>query len=123
MPGSKEPEYAITLADAEARAAANPTTFEIPPAEARQALRVGDFAKVIFACVPALPTGQNAERMWLEVMEVETSGRYFGRLDNDPSTHPFTRYQCDDNFWFEARHVIEILSRLEMRSDTALIDG
>jgi uncharacterized protein YegJ (DUF2314 family) len=65
------------LASAEARAAAS-ASFKIPPRTKREALCVGEFAKLVFVDLPDL-----GERMWVEIVATE-GGRYRGRLRNSP---------------------------------------
>jgi uncharacterized protein YegJ (DUF2314 family) len=76
------------LGDAEERARAFPT-FKIPSAAERTTLRVGDYAKVIFAIPRHLVPTRHAdaewvaERMWVQVSAVE--GEYYrGKLENEP---------------------------------------
>lgn len=56
-----------------------PATFWIPTRAHRDALRVGDLAKLVFVPAFNLP----AERMWVEVRRV-VDGRYHGILRNTP---------------------------------------
>lgn len=84
------------LADAEGRAAENPT-FEIPALKARHALRVGDGAKLVFELLEppgeGVPVSRRAtgERMWVEIVKVEHGAsdgvrrvRYTGVLRSHP---------------------------------------
>jgi hypothetical protein len=66
------------LANAEARAMAS-SSFSIPPRAARESLRVGNLAKLIFVD----PTEDGGERMWVEIVAVEGT-RYQGLLRNIP---------------------------------------
>jgi len=71
-----------TLASAEARAAAN-DSFEIPTRAEREALRIGDLAKLVF-----VNSRKDGERMWVKIETVLRLGaaapRYCGRLQNMP---------------------------------------
>lgn len=95
------------FADVEARHAARPRTFEIPPENERHALTIGDFVKVIFVIDRPSPDGPRGERMWLRVVDVLGAGSYVGALDNLP--HDFPQYSRGDRFRFDARHVCQIL--------------
>lgn len=80
-----------------------PETFEIPPVEQRESLRVGDIVKLIFRI--EFDDEAHVERMWVQVKEVRTEF-YIGALDNDP--------YCTDEIRsgmrveFHADHVIQI---------------
>jgi hypothetical protein len=93
-----------TLLDAEAQHRLAPRTFSIPRRQVREALSVGDFAKLMFVVEPP-NAGIEVERMWVEIVEVTTSG-YVGRLDNDPRYLQGLR--CDDHLAFQAQHVAAI---------------
>lgn len=97
------------LDDGEAMHAQAPATFEIPSRDAREGLRPGDFAKLVFRI---LVDDENepvkVERMWVIVRERRLGG-YFGILDNEPDA-----IAENDDLWvgtelpFEPRHVIDI---------------
>ena len=96
------------LEDGEARQAANPERFVIPPPDVRHGLWVGDFAQLIFRiAVEDEEYPEEFERMWVIVREVSEDG-YIGILDNEPGS-----VAENDDFWcgidlpFEARHVID----------------
>jgi hypothetical protein len=72
------------LENVEAMAAAHPRTFFIPPAEVRRQLKRGDGVKLIFLLDAPAPGGAEAERMWVEIVS-EASGRYIGKLLNQPA--------------------------------------
>lgn len=101
--------HAQAFVDVEARAAASPRTFEIPPREARAGLRVGDFGKVVFVLAAPDAGGPSGERMWLEVLEVLAPGEYRGALANDPVDFP--EWAEGDEFFFAAEHVCGIEPR------------
>ena len=69
------------LADVEARASKY-ASFEIPGRAKREALRVGDLAKLVFVDLQ-IHDGASGERMWVEIVRV-VAGRYRGRLRNAP---------------------------------------
>lgn len=86
--------------------------FQIPPREARESLRPGDAAQLLFWIENPGEDGsleRDCERMW--VLVERTVGDYFvGSLDNYPVT-------CDPEsgplfhgatVWFRAEHVINI---------------
>lgn len=78
------------LESAEARHAAAPATFRVPPETQRQSLRIGQAAKLIFRIRledQAAMTEIATERMW--VIVTGRSGRvYEGRLQNQSATTP-----------------------------------
>ena len=108
----RAPDIAIDgwcLDDAEARQAANPGRFEIPPPFVREGLWVGDFAQLIFRiAVDDDEDPEEFERMWVIVREVRDDGGYIGILDNEPGS-----IEENEDFWrgvdlpFEPRHVID----------------
>ncbi len=61
----------------------NPRTFSIPRSDQRRNLQPGQLVKLIFLIDRPADGEPNAERMWVEVIEVRGS-RYVGRLDNEP---------------------------------------
>jgi hypothetical protein len=74
------------LESAEARHAANPETFWIPPRAQREGLQPGDGAKLLFQIASAGSTG--VERMWV-IVHRRTDDGYVGVLDSSPtSTDP-----------------------------------
>jgi hypothetical protein len=97
------------LDDGEACHRDAPTTFWIPPLAERQALKKGDFAKLIFRiAVDNNDTPVSVERMWVIVREVVPGG-YIGMLDNEPDA-----ISQNDDFWvgaelpFEYWHIIDV---------------
>jgi hypothetical protein len=92
------------LDDAALIAAANPYTFYKPSSEAIALLRAGNAVKLIFAFESKDPKVLRAERMWVRIERVE-SGRFVGKLDNDPRY--IEALKCGDDVEFEARHVIQ----------------
>jgi hypothetical protein len=82
----------------------HPRTYSIPRSEVRDALAPGQLVKLAF--LSESPDGQwSGERMWVEIVAVE-SGRYLGKLDNQP------RYlgtlQIGDSVQFGPEHVAAI---------------
>lgn len=82
-------------------------TFAIPDAATRNALKPGDFAKLIFLIAVEDDEEPITDRMWVVVREVADGG-YFGLLDNEPDIDE------NDEFWlgtevpFGPEHVIEV---------------
>lgn len=70
-----------TLANVEDRNREHPSTFHIPSWTLRSSLMVGDAAKLLFEGTE----GEGGDRMWLEILEPLTPGRYRGKLLNDPA--------------------------------------
>lgn len=93
------------LLDAVEQAAAHPRSFFIPDAAAREGLRPGDHAKLVFQLTDATDDGPPAERMWVEVTDTAPGG-YVGRLDNEPVVVPDLR--AGARIEFEPRHVVEV---------------
>lgn len=91
------------LLDAERLHRDDPDTFSIPRADVRRSLAVGDGVKLIFGYGPG--ERPPAERMWVQVVEVEDDG-YAGRLDNTP--HVIGDLAPGDLVRFEPRHVAAI---------------
>src|SRR5262249_15018149 len=81
----------------------DPDTFKIPVQMARETLRPGDFAKLMFRIT--INDEVHVERMWVRVQECNP-GFYIGVLDNQPT--------CAEEICigmtvdFEADHVIDI---------------
>jgi hypothetical protein len=69
------------LDDAEELNRKHPDSFLIPPRERRESLVLGDQVKLVFRF--DADSGPNAERMWLDVVEV-ADGSYAGELRNLP---------------------------------------
>jgi hypothetical protein len=76
------------LVSAEERAAAAPSTFQIPPRSARESLSPGDGAKLLFD-IETREGGRivdrGVDRMWV-IVKARTEGGYMGVLDNDPGS-------------------------------------
>lgn len=77
-----------TLMDCIKQNADYPDTFEIPDPHEIEAIRPGDFVKLIFAPTEPDPEAVcGAERMWVKVTTAGTGG-YTGTLDNMPVLVP-----------------------------------
>jgi len=96
------------LEDGEERNRLYPETFQIPDLEVRQALKPGDFAKLIFRVAVEGDEPDAVSRMWVIVRETIPGG-YLGILDNKPDS-----ITENDRFWigaelpFEYRHIISV---------------
>ncbi|CCG97249.1 conserved hypothetical protein [Marinobacter nauticus ATCC 49840] len=104
LPTYEEDHY--VLDDGEVIHEQHPDTFWIPEKSTRESLRVGDLVKLIFSMEET--TGSEAtsvERMWVEVTQVY-EGYYLGRLDNEP--YGSDCLKCDQDVFFQSRHVIDI---------------
>ena len=91
------------LADAEARHAASPETFEIPGVAERESLDVGDWVKLVFEISDGSRT--EVERMWVEITGRQEDS-FQGLLDNDP--YCTDELKSGEPVTFGARHVIQI---------------
>lgn len=84
------------------------STFEIPSYEARSRLRVGSYAKMIFAFVDG-----EKERMWVEVQSIiedqeAPSVVYRGTLLSSPVSVDERILKSGAEVKFEPKHVIDI---------------
>jgi len=101
------------LRSGEASHAANPETFEIPPAIQRHNLKRGQAAKLMFEIESEDEDGTldiTCERMWVIVTEM-VGDTYIGILDSQPISieHGEDVYLCfGAEVPFKAEHVIEI---------------
>ena len=113
------------LVDADPIAAEHPNTFEKPTRQEISLVRPGDHVQLIFAY--GSDAGEDygehpAERMWVLVDERLPSGRYRGRLRNDPFMLEVLWF--DDPVEFKPCHVIDIVTseRLaELESQLSLV--
>ena len=102
-------EHGFYLEDATEYERQRPDLYEIPPEEFRKDLQIGDLAKLIFrfAAEGSERADNDAERMWVEVTEVDRDYfRYRGTLANDPKVHSQIAYGHE--LWFHAMHVFDI---------------
>ena len=92
----------------------HPDTFELPPREAREGLRRGQAARLMFWIEERQPDGSSVpqgERMWVIVAE-RIGDTYIGILDNQPlsvdrESDAYLRFGTE--IPFRAEHVIDIL--------------
>lgn len=98
-----------------------PETFWLPSLEERQALQIGDFAKLIFRISVQDDEPVSVERMWVIVRKCAPGG-YLGMLDNEPSA-----IAKNDTFWlgaelpFEYRHIIAIRPGNDLSKSVACV--
>lgn len=80
----------------------HPDTFHIPSGIEIQALKVGDYVKLIF-----VPTDEDlmTERMWVRITGRTIHGGFIGVLDNEPVSVPI---QCGDPVTFSHYHIASI---------------
>lgn len=93
----------FTLDDAVARHHEHPDTFEIPDAQVRENLSIGDIAKLIFRI--EVDGCEQVERMWVKVTGIEGKS-YSGILDNDATCSPDVHSGLAVRF--RAEHVIQV---------------
>ena len=105
-----------TVSDGEVSHQNSPNTFEIPPFEERNSLKIGDWAKLrfLFFAVEVNGTPINGERMWVEIIG-HKDDYYQGILINQPIFLEALEY--GDTLWFEARHVIDIVREADQEDD------
>lgn len=100
----------IYLGNAELRAAQDPETFEIPPADVRALLRPRDHAKLLFiAHVPV--NGFVAERMWVQITS-RSAGRYTGTVDNRAA---FLAVPFGGLVTFGPEHILDVATQEDVR--------
>jgi hypothetical protein len=109
---SNDPEFYVlfsfTLLDGEELNHNNPATFEIPPAEIRANIKIGDSVKLIFE-MTADDEHISTERMWVDVTELfEKSGKYLGKLRNTPMANTLNP-RPGDGIVFEPKNVIDYI--------------
>lgn len=78
------------LESGEARHEAAPQSFHIPPRPAREGLRPGQHAKLLFVLEGNEDDGSvgvQVERMWVIVAEALNDGTYIGILKNQPASY------------------------------------
>lgn len=98
------------LVSAEERAAAAPSTFQLPPLAVRRSLSPGDGAKLLFD----IETRENGrvvdrgvDRMWV-IVKSRTENGYIGVLDNDPGAAENLMLRERDSVAFGPEHVADI---------------
>lgn len=98
-------DYGYVLDNGEDLHQEAPDTFFLPSRQDRESLRAGDLVKLIFRMVEPDDSQFVAERMWVQVQEVEAA-RFVGVLDNDP--YALTTIKAGHVVHFGPEHVIEI---------------
>jgi hypothetical protein len=102
-------DHGFYLEDATEYERQRPDLYCIPDAETRENLNVGDTVKLIFRFAEEWSDREDndAERMWVEVTEVDRENAcYRGTLANDPIMH--SQIACGDELWFHPIHVFDI---------------
>lgn len=94
------------LGDGEERHRESPRSFFIPPLRVRDSLKREDVVRLLFVLTRRDADGPNAERMWVKVSEVNSTG-YVGILGNSPSA--IQDLGPGELIAFEPRHVISVL--------------
>lgn len=92
------------LTDSEKLAKENKYTFYKPSREILKNLKVGNIVKLTFEFETSNSEHQGAERMWLEITEINED-KFKGTLDN----HPFYLHElyAGDEIEFEYKHIID----------------
>lgn len=83
-----------------------PETFKIDDSSV---VKPGDFVKLVFVPVPAMPDMPGGERMWVRVIKVE-GDQFEGLLDNDPILFPPDVLHAGSLVKFERRHIANVMS-------------
>lgn len=101
---------AYQLVDVDKLAAASPGAFELPPAERRRNLKVGDQAKIVLEVTPGSPPREyTGERPWMTVIEVREGPRYLGRFANELVV--FSEIDASVPVDFGPEHVVELITK------------
>ena len=96
------------LEDIEIAARANPNTFFIPSETERRNQKVGDEVRLHFLLRDLNPDGPSGERMWVEIVKVDSEGKHYeGTLTNQP-LH-IRDLQMGDVIRFESRHIAQTI--------------
>lgn len=88
-----------------------PTSFHIPPQEARENLQIGALVKLLFCFAvhddenPSPDYDLEYERMWVKVTEIKPNG-YIGELENSPVMSDVLTY--GDLIHFQPHHIASI---------------
>ncbi|GGF69588.1 immunity protein Imm33 domain-containing protein [Wenyingzhuangia marina] len=92
------------LTDSEKLAKENKYTFYKPSKEITKNLEVGNIAKLTFEFESSNSEHPGAERMWVEITEINNN-KFKGNLDN----HPFYIHElyAGDEITFEHKHIID----------------
>ena len=93
------------LESAEARHAANPDTFWIPPRAQREGLQPGDGAKLLFQI--SSQGGSGIERMWV-IVRRRLDGFYVGVLDSTPLAVDSRSLPRGSTVVFAPEHIADI---------------
>jgi len=97
------------LVSGEQHQARNPS-FSLPDRQARESLRLGDAAKLLFDIetrVAGRVTDRGVDRMWVIVKRRVDHG-YLGVLDNDPGKAEGLDLRPGTELLFTAEHVVDI---------------
>lgn len=89
--------------DAAKIAAENPYTFERPSDAEISRLKPGDDVKLGFERIDSPPGEPTTERMWVEVSQLMSDGRFIGKLENQPAF--IKDLQIGTTIEFEAAHI------------------
>jgi hypothetical protein len=93
-----------TIDDPRPLAEKNPYTFFKPLDYLLDQLRLGDLVKLTFVANP--PSEQwGAERMWVKITALDSSGLLAGTLENQPRDLP--ALQLGDTIRFERHHILD----------------
>lgn len=100
--------YSYTLIDGVEQNRQNPKTFEIPTPNQKLNLKVGDYVKLGFQCDPEANCPVAAERMWLEIINIDGDD-FEGILKNDPYfLNQYANLHCNNNVYFNSCHILAI---------------
>ncbi len=107
----------IYLGNGELRAKLWPQTFQVPDADERSGLAVGDYAKLMFLARPTVAVADcSGERMWVEITERTATipRRYIGKVANEAAYLPIPYHGL---VTFGPEHVIDVLFEGEDEDD------
>lgn len=98
------PDKSWRLENAQLMADQFPYTFYKPSSEVVSLLKPGNLVKLIFSFDSDDPKSPAAERMWVQITEVQ-DGDFSGCLDNDPAYIVDLKYE--DSIQFQECHIVD----------------
>ena len=85
-----------------------PRTFLVPSLDELKSLKAGTLVNIIFVFEKELKNGCNAERIWVEITDIQ-DGKFRGVLDNDP--YFLKSIKRGDKITFETSNIASVYSK------------